>query len=62
MVWLQGIKAWDKKVVLTYSPAKTFNVGDVLEHPLFGKGVVQSRRENKVEVLFRSELKVLQSF
>lgn len=59
--WYRGIRAWKDQVVGVYSPTKSYRVGDVFEHPTFGKGVVQARRENKVEVLFRSELKLLMS-
>jgi hypothetical protein len=57
--WFDGIKAWGDKPVLTYAPDKFWDKGDVLEHPVFGKGVVQVRRDNKVDVLFRVGLKTL---
>jgi len=57
--WFKGVKAWRDKEVLAYSPETPFKAGDVLEHPNFGKGVVQLKRDNKIEVLFKSDLKVL---
>lgn len=60
-IWLEGVKKWGEKVVLTYDPTKSFKQGDVFTHEVFGKGVVQARRENKVEVLFRNGMKLLPS-
>lgn len=58
-VWYNGVKAWGTKVVKTYSPQNPLQKGDVLEHPVFGKGVVQARRDNKVDVLFKAGPKTL---
>lgn len=57
--WFEGIKNWGDKPVLTYSPDKFFDKNYVLEHAVFGKGVVQHRRDNKVDVLFKVGLKTL---
>jgi hypothetical protein len=59
--WFAGVKAWGDKVVSSYAPDKYYLVGDVVEHASFGKGVVQARRDNKVDVLFRTALKTLPS-
>lgn len=59
--WFKGIKAWGEKVVSTYEPTKFFDKSHVVEHPAFGKGVVQARRENKIDVLFRVGMKTLPS-
>jgi|GEM_PF-305421 len=57
--WFDGIKAWGEKPVVIYAPDKFFDKGDVCEHAAFGKGVVQVRRDNKVDVLFKVGLKTL---
>lgn len=59
--WFDGVKAWGDKVVAEFDPKKFFDVGDVFTHKIFGKGVVQKRRDNKVDVLFRNEIKTLPS-
>jgi hypothetical protein len=43
-----------------YSPKKTFRVDDVVDHPTFGRGFVSAIRDaGKVEITFRSDVKVL---
>ncbi len=43
-----------------YSPKKRFAVGDVVDHGVFGRGFVSSLRDgDKVEITFRSDVKVL---
>jgi hypothetical protein len=59
--WFRGIKKWGDRAPLSFDPAQSFSVGDVVEHAVFGKGVVQTRRENKVDVLFNSGTKTLPS-
>jgi len=59
--WLAGLKKWGQKPVLSYSPDQHFLVSDVVNHQIFGKGVVQSRRENRIDVLFNVGLKTLPS-
>lgn len=48
-----------KKAAVPYSPKRTFAVDDVLDHPAFGRGFVTAVRSDKVEVTFRSDVKVL---
>lgn len=60
-LWFKGIKAWGNKDPLKYDPAQRFEKAQVIEHPTFGKGLVQLRRENRIDVLFSSGLKVLPS-
>ncbi len=57
--WFAGVKAWGDRMVPSYGPDKFFDKGYVLEHAAFGKGVVQARRDNKIDVLFRTGLKTL---
>ncbi|HEX9240875.1 MAG TPA: hypothetical protein VF875_00395 [Anaeromyxobacter sp.] len=43
-----------------YSPKTTFAVDEVVDHPLFGRGFVSAVRDGgKVEVTFRSDVKLL---
>jgi hypothetical protein len=43
-----------------YSPKKTFAVDDVVDHPIFGRGFVSAVRDaGKVEITFRSDVKLL---
>lgn len=60
-VWLLGIKKWGKKDVTDFSPETSYGAGDVFTHSVFGKGVVQVRRETRVDVLFNVGLKTLPS-
>ncbi len=60
-IWFEGIKNWGDKDIVTYTPTKFFKLKDVLDHPSFGKGVVQTKRDNKIDVLFRMGMKTLQS-
>jgi hypothetical protein len=43
-----------------YSAKRTYAVDDVVDHPTFGRGFVSAVRDaGKIEVTFRSEVKVL---
>jgi len=43
-----------------YSPRETFAVDEVVDHPTFGRGYVSAVRDaGKVEITFRSDVKVL---
>jgi len=43
-----------------YSPKRTYGVDDVVDHPIFGRGFVSAVRDaGKIEVTFRSDVKVL---
>ena len=59
--WFAGIKKWGEKPVACFDPETSFGPGDVFDHEVFGKGVVQTRRENKIDVLFKAGLKTLPS-
>jgi len=48
-----------KKAAVPYSPKRTFEEDDVVEHPTFGRGFVSAVRGVKVEITFRSDVKVL---
>lgn len=60
--WMAGLKKWGAKPVKPFQVTLHFAVGEVLEHSVFGKGVVQTRRENKIDVLFQNgQMKTLPS-
>lgn len=43
-----------------YSPKKRFVLGDVIDHGVFGRGFVSAVRDgDKLEITFRSDVKVL---
>jgi hypothetical protein len=43
-----------------YSPKRTYSVDDVVDHPIFGRGFVSAIRDpTKIEVTFRSDVKIL---
>jgi hypothetical protein len=43
-----------------YSPKRTYAVNDVIDHAMFGRGFVSAIRDaGKIEVTFRSDVKVL---
>ena len=43
-----------------YSPKRSYAVDDVVDHPIFGRGFVSAVRDaSKVEVTFRSDVKLL---
>jgi hypothetical protein len=54
------LKDKDAAAAKSYSFKDTYEPGDVLEHPNFGRGVATAVKEgNKVEVLFETGSKVL---
>ncbi len=59
--WFDGLKKWGDKPIVPFNSDTLFNVGEVFVHTSFGKGVVQARRENKIDVLFELGLKTLPS-
>jgi len=43
-----------------YSPKRSYAVDDVVDHPIFGRGFVSAVRDaSKIEVTFRSDVKIL---
>ncbi len=54
------LKATSAAVAETYSPQNTYEPGDVLEHPTFGRGITTAVKDGtKIEVLFESGSKTL---
>ncbi len=45
---------------ISYTPKTTFKKGDLLDHPTYGMGLVEKLIDkNKIEVIFKSDLKTL---
>jgi len=45
---------------IKYTPKSTLEVGNIVEHPSFGDGIVMKLLyPNKAEVIFRTDLKVM---
>jgi hypothetical protein len=47
------------KAPVPYSARRTFAEDEVVDHPAFGRGFVSGVRGDKVEITFRSDVKVL---
>jgi hypothetical protein len=57
--WKNTMKQ-NKKVVKDYSIREQFSVGDIINHSLFGQGIVKNVFDtNKMKVLFNGEVKIL---
>jgi len=58
-VWEETLER-SKATKKTYSPKACFVIGDVLDHPTFGIGIVEKVFDkNKMEVLFKDNFKTL---
>ncbi len=54
------LAARDVSAAQPYSPKKRLAAGDVVDHSVFGRGFVSAVRDgDKVEITFRSDVKVL---
>ena len=54
------IEGWGISRCEDYSPSAKFELGDVLEHPTFGRGVATAVKDGaKIEVLFETGSKTL---
>jgi len=54
------VTADPNRPVRKYRPIETFKIGDAIDHPTFGRGVVESLPEHgKIEIWFSGERKVL---
>ncbi len=59
-VGFDDLLASKKAAAQPYSPRRTYSVDDVVDHPTFGRGFVSAIRDaGKIEVTFRSDVKVL---
>jgi hypothetical protein len=57
-LWTEELGKASGKAV-PYSIREKFEVGDIIDHKKFGPGIVQTHIDDKIEVLFQHELKLL---
>jgi hypothetical protein len=58
--WREQLRSREGTPSKPYAPTKDFQVGDVIDHPTFGCGVVKTLKDsNKFEVLFQRDVKTL---
>jgi hypothetical protein len=58
--WKEQLASKEGNPSLAYAPSKEFSVGDVIDHPTFGAGIVKALKDsNKFEVLFQRDVKLL---
>jgi hypothetical protein len=58
-IWMDAISK-SKNKSKEYSTKDIFNVGDIIDHPKFGPGIVEKNIDNdKIEVLFRHNIRTL---
>ena len=58
--WQAELKSREGSPSLPYAPSKEFKVGDVVDHPTFGCGIVKTLKDgNKFEILFQRDVKIL---
>jgi len=53
------VRARGAETALSYSPAGTFAVDDLISHPVFGLGIVRAVRRDKVDVAFKAAERTL---
>ncbi len=58
-MWMQKMSQTKNKSK-QYSIKEKFELGDIIDHPKFGPGIVEAILDNvKMEIMFRHEIKVL---
>lgn len=58
--WREQLRSNENKPSIKYAPTNEFKVGDVIDHPTFGCGIVRAMKDsNKFEVLFQRDIKTL---
>ena len=57
-LWMEKM-GQTKKKSQAYSMKGNFELGDILDHKKFGPGIVDQVRDDKIEVIFRHEIKTL---
>lgn len=58
--WQEQMDLQKGKALLPYSPKKTFQKQDVINHPSFGVGIIEEVKiDKKIVVIFRSGEKIL---
>ncbi|OIQ19727.1 MAG: hypothetical protein BM556_04390 [Bacteriovorax sp. MedPE-SWde] len=57
--WEAGMSKQDGDLT-KYSPKTKFEIGELIDHPTFGSGVVDKQIDNnKIQVIFKTDIKVL---
>jgi hypothetical protein len=59
ITWEQRLAGKDPATAKTYSAKETFAVGDLVNHPTFGLGLVEAVRDDKADITFKAEAKTL---
>lgn len=58
--WREQLRSNEGKTSVTYAPTGEFKVGDIIDHPTFGCGIVRAMKDsNKFEALFQRDVKTL---
>lgn len=57
-LWMEKMSN-SKKKSMPYAMDGKFNVGDVIDHVKFGPGIVEKVVDDKIDVIFRHEIKTL---
>lgn len=58
--WREQMDKAHKSTSIPYSPQKEFKIGDLVEHPSFGAGIVKLVKDgNKFEIIFQQDIKLL---
>ena len=57
-LWMEKMSSTKKKST-PYSMAGSFHEGDIIDHTKFGPGIVEKVVDDKIEVIFRHEIKTL---
>lgn len=58
--WREQLRSREGSPTHAYLPTKEFKVGDVIDHPSFGCGVVRTMKDgNKFEIIFQRDVKTL---
>jgi hypothetical protein len=59
--WEELTRSLSAGQAIPYAMTRSYQINDLLAHPLFGLGIVRSRGSNKIEVLFQDGKKLLRS-
>lgn len=57
-LWMEKMSNTKKKS-MPYAMDGKFNVGDIIDHVKFGPGIVEKVVDDKIDVIFRHEIKTL---
>lgn len=58
--WLEAVQERSSQTAIPYSMDELFHANDLIEHPLFGLGIVQKiSQSRKMEILFKEGRKIL---